>query len=436
MNQAMSRDLKLVDGYLSSQLADGLLANRDPYELAVYAAETEWLAKLSPRIPSLMQRGNVMARARNACLLLEFTDTDVLIDPGAGSLIENANPSAILVTHAHHDHVGDLIAAAQLYPQAAVLMTPETFELLQMLPAETAYAIAQIVEQRGHLIAADTTPHRIFDVEYRFRPAGHLVGAAMIDIQAGDSRVLVTGDFALRELAGLSGAVWPTDAYDVVIMESSHAQDRDFPTADSVTNRNSVLSACYRAAADGAARLFVAVTSLGEAQEAYMALCAAQMEGAFPDFTVRFAGKAGQVAKLYKKLLSTPDSPWQNLIHEIVSADYIPDHSIVIAGGFERNDGVGAKLMTSLAGAGDTAMIMPTLDHSNSKVGYAYSISLHASFGELFATAAAMNCRQVALYHGPQGVGEVVSPLAKLLRRIGRDVVHLADSPKRLGGAL
>ncbi|XWX05457.1 MBL fold metallo-hydrolase [Aggregatilineales bacterium SYSU G02658] len=430
-----SSNLKLVEGHLSTTLADGLMSTYDPYELAAYVADFDWLAKLSPRVLRSSHHGEFIARANHATLLLQFADTDVLIDPSEGTFIENVKPSVIGVTHAHQDHIGGLVEAASLYRDALILMTPETFELLQLLPSNAASQIAQIMHQRGQLMYADGSLSRVSGVEYRFLPAGHLAGAAMIDIAQSDVRVLITGDFALRELGGLPGAVWTSDPYDVVIMESTHAWDVQHPTADPITNRKSLISACNQAVNDGASRLIVIASALGEAQEAYITICTAQMRGEFSSYTVRFAGKASNVAKLYAKLSSESFSPWKNAVQVIAQVDYIPEKSITIVGGYENEKSAGQKLIDTALLSSDTAIIRPVIGYNRSSVGYTYSISLHASFGELFATASALNCRQVALYHG-QGTQQKVSPLVKLLAQIGRNAVHLSNTPKSLGGKL
>jgi glyoxylase-like metal-dependent hydrolase (beta-lactamase superfamily II) len=428
------KKLRLVDGVLSSQLANGFRRQIDPYQVAVYVSDTSWLETLTPRVPIRQADKQLVVRARHATLLLEIDTDEVLIDPGLDTVIENANPSVIAVTHAHNDHSGGLLTAANLYPKASILMTAETFQLLQLLPDDQASAVKRLIQERGQLHLADGIPFRIYDIEYRLFPAGHLAGAAMIDVQKNGNRVLVTGDFALREIGGLPGGVWPLAEYDAVIMESSHAWDRLYPTAAPETNWRSLITACQNAIDAGATRLIVLASALGEAQDAYFALCKAQMEGEYSTFTLRLAGKAARVAELYATLASSPLSPWRNAIRTLNSKDYLPDRSIVITGGFENADGIGSSLVD--AAASDTAIIKPSIGFTNSPGTYTYSVSLHASFSELFATAIALNCREVALYHGQLGKGEKSPPLTKMLESVGRRVEHLAETPKRIGGIL
>ena len=112
------------------------------------------------RVPSRPADKQLMVRARHATLLLEIDDDEVLIDPGLDTVIEDANPSAIVVSHAHNDHVGGLLSAAEMYPRASVLMTAETPELLKLLPDDQARALSSLIRERGQLHSADGIPFR------------------------------------------------------------------------------------------------------------------------------------------------------------------------------------------------------------------------------------------------------------------------------------
>ena len=195
-----------------------------------------------------------------------------------------------------------------------------------------------------------------------------------------------------------------------------------------------LVAACQNAVDAGALRLIVLASALGEAQDVYFALCKAQMDGKFSTYTLRLAGKAARVAEFYAKLSHSAISPWSNAIRTLNSKDYFPAQSIVITGGFENADGIGNALVEAASTLDDTAIIRPSVGFSSSAGSYTYSISLHASLSELFATAVALKCRQVALYHGQHGNGN--SPLATILESVGRSVVYITETPKMVGGSL
>jgi len=428
------RGLHLVDGFLTEHAIARLEPQADLYAVAPFVRELEWHRKLPSRKPSQASRAEIRARASRATTLIELGGDQVLVDPSYKETLPEGNPSVIAVTHAHADHAGGLLDAATKYPQALILVSQSTYDLLRLLPADMSRQIRILFEDRGVLLPTDSSPVRISDTSYRGYPAGHLLGATMLDIHHGDARVLVTGDFALRETAGLPGAVWPEAEYDVLIMESSHAWDKAYPTSDSATNRRSLVNACENLAKAGASRILIIASALGEASEVYYALCEAQMAGLLPRFSLRLAGKAHSVSLLYAQALRAPKSTWKNPLMR-ASEDYIPDWSIVIAG----------EIGLNLDNCGDNQALLPDTYRdcavlraragAPSEIGRTqFALSLHASLYELSATALAIKCWQVALYHSPLGDGVLRSPLANLLTDCGRSVVHLDETYRLIGG--
>jgi hypothetical protein len=152
------------------------------------------------------------------------------------------------------------------------------------------------------------------------------------------------------------------------------------------------------------------------------------MNGLLSNFTLRLVGKAAEVARLYQGGSHPPFDPWQNSLHTLNSLDYIPLQSIVIGSGLENLGKVGKATVK------DIALVVPTMDVNRRSSGYAYSVSLHASFGELFATAMAVRCQQVGLYHGQVSRASHSNPLISLLQKAGRRVIHLAETPQLVGG--
>lgn len=397
------------------------------YSLASYVDDQAWLSSLKPQIPESRPIGKYVIRATHATLRIESQNYQLLVDPGLDVSLEGANPDVIVVTHAHADHAGGLLDAAERFSDAALICSSGTFELLQLLPGADEYE--RVFRDRGHIVKCDGQPIKAKGIEFRLFSAGHLYGAALLDVANEMGRLLITGDFSLRETGGLPGGVWPTADYDLLIMESSHAWDVEAPTADEVTNWQSLIDACQSAVNDGYSRIAIPAMSLGEAQEIYYALCQAQMGGVFGDFTLRMVGKAADVARLYQRESHSAFDPWKNALHTLNSLDYIPDHSIVIGSNIEPRDADGERNQDAIA------YVVPTIGSQRRSSGYSFNISTHASYRELFATALAIKCYQVALYHGTNS-SESRSPLTQLIELTGRKVTTLTDTPQLLGGKL
>jgi len=394
------------------QLIDAGVA--DAYELAQFTDDA-WRARLTPRLsartPSSFNSHRV--RTQQATVRIEAAGVVSVIDPGPGSTIADG-ADVIVVTHAHHDHVGGLCEAAAVSPHARIALTAATHELLKLLPESGA--ICRLIDERGVVMDADGEPMRMNDIDLRLHPAGHLFGAAMADLtfdRGSGAHLLVTGDFALRPLAELPGAVWPLAEYDTVIMECTHAWDPAAPTADPVTDRRSVAASCESAAA-GARAIVVDADSLGKAQEAYVAVAEAQMRGVLPGWRLEWFGKAGQVAELYRRPPHGRYSAWGPTLRQAHGLGFIADKSIVFAGALR------AEQADALQKVG-VHVLRPD------------NLTMHASFGELTATAMALRCARVALYHGPVHSADSTPPLMRDLQRAGRHVTTAERADVYLG---
>lgn len=94
------------------------------------------------------------------------------IDPGRA--VDRA-----IVTHGHADHCRP--------GHAALLATPETARIAKVRYGANAFARIETLSYG--------TPQRIGDVTVTLVPAGHVLGAAQVVIEAGGARAVVSGDY-------------------------------------------------------------------------------------------------------------------------------------------------------------------------------------------------------------------------------------------------
>jgi glyoxylase-like metal-dependent hydrolase (beta-lactamase superfamily II) len=161
------------------------------------------------------------------CLLIDTGGQRILIDagagdldPGTGSLIENlaaagfapADIDAVIVSHAHPDHIGGLVdrSGSPAFPAARVLLSRKEWrfwmegEAERVLPVETAAFLIEFAHQ-----TLPALRHRLELVDeegdlpggVRFLPTpGHTPGHLAIELSSRNERLLVVGDAILHPL--------------------------------------------------------------------------------------------------------------------------------------------------------------------------------------------------------------------------------------------
>jgi len=228
-------------------------------------------------------------------------------------------------------------------------------------------------------------------------PAGHLLGAAMIEITVGQDRVLVTGDFALREVGGLSGASIPGGEYSFVFLASSDASRDWFPPVDVRSGRNGFLNTVAETCSRGAEQIVVPVQSLGQAQEAYTALIMAQRAGAFSNLVVYLKDAASTISEQYRRVLSRTSDPWRLPFAE--ARDPLPAKGIIILP-------EGDKELASSLNKSTKTVYLPKPP-----------IYTHAGLGEQLTFAVGVCCANLVIYHGYNAL------LERTLLDLGRKII-------------
>lgn len=181
--------------------------------------------------------------------------------------IDPATLDAVVLSHAHIDHSGNLPTLARRGFRGKVYSTPATRELCDIMLRDSAYLQMRDLEivnrkrakqgknlfeplyEQGDVDRIlerfqDEPLKRMVDmgggVSLVFHNAGHILGSALVQLDVTDGqghsrRLLFTGDLGQPDQPILRDYDYPEGA-DILLIESTYA-DRDHPSAEDVKGR-------------------------------------------------------------------------------------------------------------------------------------------------------------------------------------------------------
>ncbi len=240
----------------------------------------------------------------------------------------------VLVSHAHHDHLGALPVVLQQFPHAVVHMTKATRDLAEFLLRSSARlqrrriregsstAVPLFSEEELEYYAHLYLGHdfeQTFNVtgvrggpkiEASFHWSGHVLGAAGVLLEQGGSdprRVFYTSDINLRPQTIVPAAHLPEAPVDVLILESTLGADTEAENTTRRTEEGRFATAISEVLAGGGVVL-VPAFALGRAQEVVALIGRYKERGLIPaDTPVYTAGSMRALADHYDKTrLTTP----------------------------------------------------------------------------------------------------------------------------------
>jgi len=229
-----------------------------------------------------------------SCYLYELGNTRLLIDCGiqpgllgAASLprlelLKEHRPDALVITHAHSDHIGALAVLKLMFPDLPVFMTDATARITLPMLLDAAkvaqrngspmFTEADVVKalQRVTTISPDV-PFEIGEVTLTARRGGHIVGAVglMLEHKSG-FRIWHTADFNTVATPTTDAAYLPpvSEAVDVVVTETTYG-NLELPSRK---KQNGDFIAQVKKVLGGGGRVLVPTFALGRAQDVLLTL--------------------------------------------------------------------------------------------------------------------------------------------------------------------
>ena len=241
-------------------------------------------------------RAAIAVKTAKAQVLLDY---GVMInhEPGFPMHVPPKEVDAIILTHCHLDHSG-AIPIYHIHEKKPVYGTKLTFELTQVLIEDFIhlsgyYLPYEYLELKTMLRSCRNLKYRkereIGDIKFQLLNAGHVPGSAQILLEVEDKRILYTSDFNPRKTRLLDGADQNYGELDVVIIESTYA-DEDHP--DRAQMEKEFVNAVTEVVERGGTVL-VPAFSVGRAQEILCVLAAHHFE-----YSVTLDGMAREVCRI------------------------------------------------------------------------------------------------------------------------------------------
>ena len=239
---------------------------------------------------------------------------------------------AILISHAHQDHIGTLPPAMRRFPGARVFMTDTTAEVGSVLLHNSVNVMTRQREEIGEMsyplfthreidraskrwrscplrqqisIAGERAPHRENDaLTFEFFDAGHVLGSTGVMLRAQGQTVFYTGDVNFDDQTIMQAAVFPEEKIDVVIMECTRG---DHPKPDGWTrvSEEQRLAEALGAAFERDACVLIPVFALGKTQEILAMLYKFQRQRLLPEFPIYIGGLSSKFTDIYDRRAHT-----------------------------------------------------------------------------------------------------------------------------------
>ena len=241
---------------------------------------------------------------------------------------------AILISHAHQDHIGTLPLAMRRFPSAQIFLTETTAEVGSVLLHNSVNVMTRQREEIGEMsyplfthreidraskrwrwcplrqrisIAGERAPHREKNaLTFEFFDAGHVLGSTGLILRAEGRTAFYTGDVNFDDQTIMEAAVFPAEKIDVLIMECTRG-DHAKPEGWTRAGEEQRLAEALGVAFERDACVLIPVFALGKTQEilAMLYKLRRQSRKLSGDFPIYIGGLSSKFTDIYDRRAHT-----------------------------------------------------------------------------------------------------------------------------------
>lgn len=258
-----------------------------------------------------------------SCIYLRIADRGILLDSGirqTGSkdplpdfrtIQEQGGLDAIIISHAHMDHIGTLPIISKAYPNVRIYMTTMTADLTRVLLYDSLKIMNGREDELPHYSEQDVQAMlgRIYPIAFQmpfpilesftlsFFPAGHIAGAACVYLVTKEGSLFYSGDFSAFPQRTIDGIRIPRLRPDIVIAETTYG-NRLHANRQVEEGR---LVELVRECVLQKKKVLIPAFALGRAQEVLLILRAALQNQEIPSVPVFVDGMIRAVNAMYTR---------------------------------------------------------------------------------------------------------------------------------------
>lgn len=275
---------------------------------------------------SLLRRREIGANS----YLIETGDSRIILDAGAHpkekgldslpnfNSVPHDSVDAIVMSHAHHDHIGALPVLQRQQPRTPVFMTEATGEVGAAMLHNSVNVMSSQREELGiheyplftHKEIDEIKPRWDYrnlrkpfhlpgtEVECTFFDAGHIMGSVGTLMKCDGKSLFYTGDVNFEPQTIMREADFPTEGIDALIVETTRG---DYQRPEGFTRRAEkerlAKVICETFANNGA--VLIPVFALGKSQELLLMLDELRQMDLIPEAPVIIGGLSTKMTVLY-----------------------------------------------------------------------------------------------------------------------------------------
>ena len=235
---------------------------------------------------------------------------------------------AIVISHAHLDHIGTLPVLMRRQPEARIFMTEATAEIGNLLLHNSVSVMTRQREEIGVTVYPLYT-HRETDratdrwrscplrqpftlggerasprdgggMTVEFVDAGHVLGAAGVLIRAEGRTIFYSGDVNFDDQTITRGALFPESGVDILVIESTRG---DSPSREGFSRgaEEQRLGAAIERAFSNGGCVLIPVFALGKTQEVLAMFHKFRQEKLLDEFPIYIGGLSTKLTEVYDR---------------------------------------------------------------------------------------------------------------------------------------